>query len=125
MSQENTPHEDKTLLMVKFHQEDTRKQQAFALLCELAFDDKREAKPAEAALILSHLHYVLRYKLNLFYAMWSPEDIQDYADGTDYPKPTLDQAKDICHNLSDYDIIHSEITEAVRNELYILSKNVE
>lgn len=124
MSQENTPHEDKTMLMVKFHQTDTRKQQAFALLCEIAFDENRKAKPDEVALIMSELHYVLRYRLNLWYSMWSPSDIQDYAEGTDYPAPTIDQAKTICHNLDDYDAIHHEITEAVKNELYLLSKNI-
>ena len=124
MSQEPTPQGDKTLLMVKFHQEDTRKQQAFALLCELAFDDEREAKPAEVALVMSELHYVLKNKLNLWYQSWSPEDVQDYAKGGEYPVPTLDQAKDICHNLEDYENIYWEVREAVKNELYTLSKNI-
>ena len=112
------------MLMVKFHQTDTRKQQAFALLCELAFNDEREAKKSEVALIMSELHSVLKHKLNLWYSMWSPEDVQDYAEGSEYPVPTLDEAKDICRNLEDYENIYSDIQEAVKNELYTISKNI-
>lgn len=121
MSQENTPHEDKTLLMVKFHQTDTRKQQAFALLCELAFDEERQASPAETALILSHLHYVLRHKMSCWYSLWTPQDVIEYADsGRMAFTPTIDQAKDVCHNLEQYDEIYSDIQEAVKNEIETL-----
>lgn len=123
MSHQKDTHGDKTLLMVKFHQDDTKKHQAFSLLCELAFDENRKAKPDEVEMILSELHQVLRYKFNCYYTMWTPADVQDYAEGSEYPVPTLEQAERICHNLDDYEHVHEGVVEAVKNELYTLDKS--
>jgi len=121
MSHLPAPQGDKTLLMVNFHQTDTRKHTAFALLCEIAFDEERQASPAETAAILTHLHYVLRYKMGCWYSMWTPQDVIEYSESSRLAfTPTIDQAKDICSNLEGYEHIYSDISEAVKNEIETL-----
>lgn len=102
---------------------DPAKVKAFALLWDVAFGRRNPTKE-EANLILSHLTPVLKYNFDCWFSVWSPEDVQDYAEDSEYPVPTLDQAKAICRNLEDYDHLYSEVNEAVKNELYTLSKNI-
>ena len=122
MSQENTPQGKELIFDFKIEVDeiDASKARAFRTLCQIAFGD-REASPAETALILSHLHYVLRHKMSCWYSIWTPEDVIEYADsGRMAFTPTIDQAKDVCHNLEQYEHIYSDISEAVKNEIETL-----
>lgn len=99
---------------------DPAKVKAFALLWDVAFG-RREPSQAETDLIVEHLTPVLKHNLNCWVSLWSPSDVQDFSDGCRLAfEPTYDQAKDICHNLEDYEHLYSEVNEAVKNELYTL-----
>jgi hypothetical protein len=98
-----------------------RKENAFRLLMEIAVAPERQASEAETAEILTHLHYVLRYKMGCWYSMWTPQDVIEYAESSRLAfTPTIDQAKDVCHNLEQYEHIYSDISEAVKNEIETL-----
>lgn len=125
MSHEITPPEDKLIFDFKIEVEpiDASKARAFRTLCKIAFGD-RDASKTEVNEIMQHLPYVLRYKMDCWFTAWTPDDIQDYAEGNqclgDGFEPTYDQAKQICHNLENYEHLYSEVNEAVRNELITL-----
>lgn len=122
MSHEITPPEDKLIFDFKIEVEpiDASKARAFRTLCKIAFGD-RDASKTEVAEIMQHLHYVLKNKMGCWFSLWTPGDVQEYAeDSGDGFKPTYDQAKQICHDLDSYEYIFSEVNDAVRNELKTL-----
>lgn len=122
MSHEITPQEDKLIFDFKIEVEpaDASKARAFRTLCKIAFGD-RDATETEVNEVMQHLPYVLKYKMGCWFTLWTPGDVQDYAD--DYEGafvPTYDQAKRICHDLDGYEYIFSEVNDAVRNEINTL-----
>jgi len=115
MSEQPTP----TPLSMK---EMIEKENAFKLLTAIALDQSREPTKEQTATILRYLAPLLRHRFGCWFSIWSPEDVQEYAedlDGEDL-KLDYDRAKQVCHDLDAYDYIYSEINDAVRNELITL-----
>jgi len=125
MSQENTPTgENEVIFDFNITTNEPRKARAFKMLCKIAFSND-EATQEETNEIMNYLPYVLRHQMNCWHYIWTPTDIQEYADEDKYDtKPTYEQAKRICFDLESYDNIVTEVNEAVKNELYTLSKNI-
>ena len=98
-----------------------RKENAFRLLMQIAVSPEREASQAETEEIMNYLPNVLRGKMGLWLAYYTPADVIDF-EGSEREgfSPTYDQAKGICHDLDSYDYIYSEINDALCNELRTL-----
>lgn len=114
MSHEITPPSDNE------EKEKIRKAKAMGTLVGLAFSD-REASPYDVQEIMRYLPYIMRHKMGLWFSCWSPQDVIDYAEETgDGFIPHYEQAKRICYDLEGYDYLHSEVNEAVKEELRTL-----
>ena len=118
MNNDNTPTPDLTPEITSMlHAERLRKGAALGTLAGLFFSE-REATEAEVNEIMRYLPSVMRHKMGLWFAYWSPSDVIEYAEDIQCGfVPTYDQAKGICHDLEGYDHLYSEVNDAVKNEL--------
>ena len=101
---------------------DKAKVKAFSLLMKVAFHGHKPSL-AETDAILSKLCPVLRHNMECYVNIWSPSNIQDYAESCKYPVPTDDQAKDILRNLDGYEHLYSAVNESVYEEIQALDRS--
>jgi mannose/cellobiose epimerase-like protein (N-acyl-D-glucosamine 2-epimerase family) len=120
MSNEMTPQRQNDEMIVK-----NKEAEALRLFAEIATTD-RKATQEEVNQIMYFIPYVLKRKLGCWFSIWTPSDVQEFIDDTQEEKNlTYEQAQAVCNGLDDYDFIHHEITEAIKNEVGLVRRKEE